>query len=96
MEIKVDTQRMRECGTNMIKLAGTYRDVMNELFERIEKMPTVTKEWMGIGAREFVKNVNDGKPQYQELGEAIEKYGKHLLETADSMDAAVTRRRRDR
>lgn len=94
-EIKVDTKKMRECGSQMIDISLNLGEEFNNLFERLANIPYKTKEWSGEAAVAFAERSKSEKAQYVQLKETIYKMGKHLVEQADYLDNEIDSLRRD-
>lgn len=89
--IDVDTVKIRECGNDILKLVSDLNDNIEELYDRIAKMPTKTFEWVGDSANEFVAIVNVEKTVYVEMKNTLQKYGKYLLDTADILEQTTNK-----
>lgn len=89
MTYNVDTNKVRECGEDIIQLSTELNELFASLFERLILIPTTTKEWMGESANVFVENVKHDKLQYDRLKEAIYSEGKLLVEYADRIESQI-------
>lgn len=94
-EIEIDTAIMREKGQDIIELVGELRMVINEMFERIKKIPTSSLEWISDSALKFVALAEYDKKQYLEYANVMYKYGEYLKNCADSIDKQINDIRRD-
>ena len=45
--IYFDTDKMKEYGTDLIKLSKEYEELILSLVERLSKVPGTTREWIG-------------------------------------------------
>ena len=89
MTYNVDTNKIRECGNDIIRLSSELNELFTSLFERLILMPTNTKEWVGESANAFAESVKQDKLQYDRLKEAIYSEGKLLVEYEDQIEAQV-------
>lgn len=88
-EINVDTLKLKECGSDIMALSTELNNVLFSLYDRINKMPSTTKEWTGNAANEFVYRLNIEKKYYLALNNNIHRYGKLLYESAGDLEQAV-------
>ena len=65
--INNDTNKMRECGKEIIELSKSAEEIIDEISELLENMPTKTAEWVGPSANTFANIVNSKKKQYIKL-----------------------------
>ena len=86
--LDIDTRKIREAGISMINLANELGSNINDLFERLEKIPTVSCEWVGESAMEFSRIANAEKIDYVNLKNNLYNYGKFLVNTAEDMERA--------
>lgn len=87
--VNVDTSKLREAGNEIIKLSSELNDNVNGLFERLAKMPVVTREWVGESATEFARLANIDKINYQNLRNSVYNYGRFLIISADQLERAI-------
>lgn len=85
-EIKVDTVKLKECGKDIMILSKNLNEILDSLYDRVTKMPTVTNEWTGNSAQQFVSNLNKEAKYYTALNNNIYKYGKILYNTSERID----------
>lgn len=88
-KLDVDTQKMRECGNEIMKLSISIGDDINKLFDRIQKMPTNTCEWVGESAEAYVSRAKNEKLQYLQFKDVLYSYGKYLVNSADILEQSV-------
>lgn len=94
-EIKVDTQKMRDCGNQMMEISLSLGEEFNNLFDKLANIPYKTKEWTGEAAIVFAERSKCEKGQYIQLKETIYKLGKHLVEQADFLEKSINSLRRE-
>lgn len=94
MKVNINTKRLRECGNDILKLVEELRDTYCSLFDRIDKIPTTTKEWVGESSEKFVTLVRKDKINYINYINDLKKYGNYLIESANSLDQLISKVRR--
>lgn len=87
--VNIDTGKIREAGNEMIKLSNELNSNVNDLFDRLVKIPTVSFEWVGESALEFSRIANAEKIDYVNLRKSLYSYGKFLVDTAEEMERAI-------
>lgn len=90
-EIKVDTIKMRECGNDIMQISNEIGSELDNLFDRITKMPIKTFEWTGLAAQAFASKAKLEKIQYVELKNSLYQYGKYLVEQANRLDGRISK-----
>ncbi len=91
--INVDTTKMRECGEDIMELSNELGENFEQLFTRLANMPAKTFEWVGSSANNFAITTNIEKSDYVKLKNNIYMLGKHLVESADSLDETIKKSR---
>ena len=94
-EIKVDTQKMRDTGTEIMEISIQLNQEFQTLYDRLANMPYQTKEWTGLAAVEFAKAAKGEKCQCFQLKESIYKLGKHLVDEAEFLEKEIDLLRRE-
>lgn len=87
--IEINTTKLRECGQDTVRLATEYVEIINDLFQRMYQVPTVTEEWVGTSSTNYANLVIQDKDQYIQYGNMLKKYGNSLINYADSVDEAI-------
>ena len=87
--LNVDTTKLREAGNEIIKLSNEFNSNVNDLFDRLVKMPIVSNEWVGESAQEFSRIANVEKIDYMNLRKSLYSYGKFLVDTAEDIERAI-------
>jgi len=90
-EINVNTKSMIDAGNDIIAIANEIGEIVEEMFTRIERMPTVTKEWVGSSAEAFVQSARSDKQEYLNLKSALVYYGKVLVNCGQNYDNIITK-----
>ena len=86
--VNVDTNKMRECGSNIVNLSKEYLSIVNALFTRLSKV-NENGEWSGLSADKFIENVNKNKNSYISLGNQLKRYGDVLIQSANNTDSLL-------
>ena len=89
IKVYIDTNKLRNNGNQIKRLANELNTILDTMFNRIEKMPTSTKEWTGNSALKFANIAKRDKAQYYELKREIEKYGTFLCDSASKLENRV-------
>jgi len=92
-EIKVDTTKMRESGQDIMKIALELESELNNLFNRISNMPTLTREWTGEAAELFARCSQAEKVQYMQLKDTLYSYGNYLNYCAELFENDINKMR---
>lgn len=87
--INNDTNKMRECGREIIELSKSADEIINEIYELITNMPTKTAEWVGPSADTFANIANSKKKQYIKLTDKLRLMGTNLVDNANAYDRAI-------
>lgn len=92
MNLQVDTNKLKECGEDILILTKELKEEFEVLFTRISNMNTRTFEWVGKSANEYVRRTNIERIQYNKVVEVLNQYGKVLVSTADSFDTCIRKK----
>ncbi len=95
MIINVDTNKIRDCGKDMVEVADYYKVNINNLFERINGVPVKTKEWVGEASKNYVFKLTKEKRYYDNYGKCLNALGEDLINYADELEKAVNLTRYD-
>lgn len=88
-EVTINTDKMRSCGEDMIKLVEELKLTFNEMFIRFGNVPEKTREWVGESAEKFVADVCKDKTEYMNFVNGLYKYGKYLIDSANEYDNLI-------
>ena len=88
-EIKIDTQKIRECGKDIMNLSTELNEIITSLFDHINTLTNTTGEWKGNSANRFIADTNIDKIQYLNIKNAIYQNGKYLTSYADLMENVI-------
>lgn len=87
--IDIDTEKIKECGNDIVKLSNDLNQIIENLYERIINMPTKTGEWQGNSAIDFSRRANIEKNQAISLKNCLYDFGLTLIENADKYNNEV-------
>lgn len=87
--INNDTNKMRECGKELIELSNSAEEIINEIHELLSNMPTKTAEWVGPSANTFANIINSKKKQYIKLTDQLHLMGSNLIDDGNAYDSAI-------
>ena len=89
VNIKADTNKMRNHGNEMMALATSIGNDFNLLFERLSNMPTRTFEWTGKSAETYARRSIQTKRQYMLIKDELFKRGQLLVAFAEMLEADI-------
>lgn len=92
--INIDTQKIRECGQDIMNLSVELNEIITVLFDHINTLNNKTGEWQGSSATKFIAAAGVDKIQYLKMKESIYQSGKYLTTYADSMERVINEVRR--
>lgn len=92
--INIDTQKIRECGQDIMSLSVELNEIITTLFDHINTLNNKTGEWKGASATKFIADASVDKIQYLKMKESIYQSGKYLTTYADSMERVINEVRR--
>ncbi len=87
--IKVDTIKLRECGRDLSIASDSLKNNVNNLFARIEGVPTRTKEWVGEASTQYSNMVLREKNDYDRYVNNMIVFSNSLINYADELERAV-------
>ncbi len=93
-EVRVDTERIRKCGEDILKLVEELKLTYNDMFEKIEGIPDKSKIWAGETAQQYVAHAKNYKPMYMNFLKDLYKYGQYLVKCASEYDRLIGKVRR--
>lgn len=88
-QIEVNTTELYKSGENIVGYTNTLNQQFNQMFKRIDEVPTVTKEWIGTSSIKFANLVNSEKDKYYKFKEDLTLYGKFLCEVSLSLEDSI-------
>lgn len=87
--INVDIEKMRESGKDLQNLSIEFISLINDFYNRINKIPTITKEWIGPTASNYVKVCLAEKENYLKYGNSLKQLGGVLVDYSYKLDDRV-------
>lgn len=84
--VKHDTNKIKECGQEIIDLANQYETLINSIFERLNN---IDEAWRGDDANKFISEISSEENQYIKFGNSLKQYGKALTEVSESVKKTV-------
>lgn len=88
-KVNADISQIREFGNDVLVAVDSYKQNVNNLFEKMNGVPTKTKEWIGEASNNYVTMISNDRNQYDSYGDGLEKFGNQLLDYADKLDDAI-------
>lgn len=85
--VKSDTKELYLIGDKINNLSNDLYEKMNQLFNRIDSVPTTTFEWVGSSSVKFVELSKDERNKYYKLIDDLKKYGNFLCNLSESIDS---------
>ncbi|MBQ6841575.1 MAG: hypothetical protein IJO63_05650 [Bacilli bacterium] len=95
MVSNINSQKMKESASNIVKLATEYEMEITKLFKRFSEVPTVTKEWVGGEAEKYFNIVSFEKSDYMNVGSQLRSYAKQISTIADDFERQAKLNRED-
>lgn len=92
MNFKVDTLSLINDGNEMIKYTDELNRLLDEMFEKIEKMnqePYPT--WTGTSANEYIARTKIEKEEFYLVSDIARSYGATLVDIGNKYENALRR-----
>ncbi len=80
--IEVDTEKLRNCSSELLKLSEELTNIYNALYDRIFRITTNTGEWLGDSASAFVNKSKKDAVGIIELKKNINKFADNICSSA--------------
>lgn len=93
--MKANTDEMRRIASEINSLAVQYQKTISDLYTKFSEMPTVTKEWIGNKAQEYVSYVMLDKPDMLSVGDKIKSFANAITDDANLLDSNISKIRKD-
>lgn len=87
----IDTKKMNECGTDILKQVSDYKEIIDNLYNKINNMPNKTFEWVGNGANQYVETINTDYKLYCDINDILTKYGNFLIDSASLLEETINK-----
>lgn len=93
---EIDTKKIREKSDLMLKEITNFENIVNSMFGRITKMPTETKEWEGVAAKNFAAIAKDEKTkEFDVIISRMRSYVQELKQAAGEFESTERNTRAD-
>lgn len=93
--MRVDTTEMKSIANEINQLAVQYQTKISQMYNKFSQMPTVTKEWTGNKAQEYVSYVMLDKSDMMIVGDRIKDFARDIIDAANKMEYCETTARGD-
>ncbi len=84
--VELDSSNLYENGKRILELVNELENNIDYIFNRMDGMPTITGEWQGKAAMNFLKNARKDKKQYNNLINVLRSYGNSLVNQAEKIN----------
>lgn len=85
----IDTESLEQIGNNINNVNEEYLEEINKLFNRIAQVPNKTLEWVGPKSEEYVKVIEQKKPEFLELYSELQKFSDLLINYSRSINEKI-------
>lgn len=93
--MKANTDEMKNIASEINSLAVEYQTLITNLYNKFANMPTVTREWTGNKASEYVKYVMLDKSDLISIGSRIKDFSKIIINDANLIESNSEKLRKD-
>ncbi len=83
--INIDTDKIVQCGNDLIKLSQDLNIIIQDMYAKINKV-IVSNTWVGESALEFVNKANQDKIQILNFQKNLYNYGLTLKNNSQRYD----------
>ena len=83
-KLNIDTNKLKNCGTDVMDLAISYGEYIDGLFKSLENV-----SWAGVSSDEFVERLKLEKKQYLQLKNNLYNEGKFFKESALELENTI-------
>lgn len=80
----INTNELDKISDELIFAADELTGEINNLYDRLTKVPNVTREWVGNQANYYFSRINMDRKQYIEFSNKIRALGKEVKVVASS------------
>lgn len=80
----IDTVKVEEIEKDLVKLARDYNEKIAKMFQRLNDVPGVTKEWVGNQANFYFSVISGDKSKFL-------NFGNNLRDIASKLDADLSK-----
>ncbi len=86
INFNTDTVKLREAGTNIVDLSFELLELINNFYERINNIPTKTREWVGKEALNYSRLCISEKEEYLKYINSLKLIGENLISLANQLE----------
>lgn len=87
----IDTVKVSECGQQILNEASAYKEIIDNLYNKINNMTSKTFEWVGAGANQYVEKVNNDYKLYCDIHDILTEYGQFLIDVSSNIEDTIKR-----
>lgn len=87
--IECDTKKLYSCGEDILTLTEDFKDIIEDLYIRLNNINKNENCWQGIDADKYVESVLKDKEVYTDFYNQLVKYGQLMKETAIKFDDTI-------
>lgn len=92
MEMKVDTDIIEQSGIGILGLISDYKEIIDNIYARLNNMTDKTFEWVGISANNYVERFNSDYKLFSDVNDSVVKYGQFLIDYSNGIEEIIKRR----
>ncbi len=89
--MKANTMEMKNVSAEIQGLAVDYQTKISQLYTKFSNMTSVTKEWTGNKACEYVRYVLLDKPDMLAVGNQIKAFAKIISDDANLLESNASK-----
>lgn len=88
--IDIDTIKLNECVKDFDKQVTIYKNLIEDYFKFIKRIPDITKEWEGSVATNFINNGLLPKEKiYKEFGSSLELFSSKMKNCSEIVQKSM-------
>ena len=88
MAVNIDTQKIRNCGNDILKLVEDLRGTYTSMFNELSNVSN-SRVWIGDNADKFISSLAQDKLEFMNYVNSLSKYGNYLLDTATQYEKTI-------
>ena len=89
--MKCDTKKLNELVESYKVEIDYYKMAIDAFFDRIPKIPTETKEWVGQDAEKYIEYILESKQEYYNFYESLIRFSNLLQETSSDLEKYISK-----
>lgn len=74
----VNDREMKEISKQIISLSDEFNTEINNLFKRLNEVPTITREWVGTKSNFYFNRIYQEKAKYNNFANNIKDIGRKI------------------